>query len=667
MTDLQVPQKKFRPEIEGIRAVAAFLVAIYHIWLGSVSGGVDVFFIVSGYLITTSLLTRVEKQGTINMTEYVMGLARRLFPLAFTVILVIALLSILMLPQAQWQETIAQTFSSAFYYQNWQLATSAVDYLAQNNQAGPFQHFWALSIQGQFYVTWPLLILLVFFLARKVLKTPVRKTLLVVLGVIFTASLSYSIYITNVNQPWAYFDTFARVWEFSMGGMLALLISYVTLPKAISTVIGWLGLAIISLTGIMLPVANVFPGYVALLPTTGVILVIIAAENGSRFGVERLLGSKPFLYFGGISYAYYLWHWPLLIFYYAYFDADVVTAQGGILILVLAFILSVASTKILESPIRGISVRTSKGKLAAVLACFMAPVIATGITWGAYVEESQGEVQEDYDVEDYPGARVISDGITPSEDKDPIPTSVQAKDHLPEFYEETECYSGLNNAEVKKCSYGDTENPEYTIALVGGSHSGHWFPALQEMSDELSLQIDVYNKDGCRFSDNDFDGQLNESCMQWNEDVVEPLIQDEPDLVFTTANVNRGETVPQGYINQWKKLEGVTEIFAVRDNPRMAEDIPLCVEEKGPEQCAIPRDEALADVAPWENTEGIPDNVTFADLSEYFCDEDSCDPVIGNVLVYRDKHHLTTLYSLTLSPALKKHIVNALEKIETNE
>ena len=138
LMDLKVPEKKFRPEIEGVRAVAALLVAVYHIWIGSVSGGVDVFFIVSGYLITTSLLSKMEREGRINLFEYLLGLARRLFPIAFTVLLFTTVFAILILPESVWKQTIPEIFSSAFYFQNWQLANTAVDYLAKDNIASPF-------------------------------------------------------------------------------------------------------------------------------------------------------------------------------------------------------------------------------------------------------------------------------------------------------------------------------------------------------------------------------------------------------------------------------------------------------------------------------------------------------------------------------------------------
>ncbi|MHC0036375.1 acyltransferase family protein [Pseudoneobacillus sp. C159] len=663
MNDLRTPIKKFRPEIEGVRAVAAFLVAIYHIWIGKVSGGVDVFFIVSGYLITTSLLSKIDRDGGIQFFDYLAGLAKRLFPIAFTVLFLTTLTSILVMPQTQWMQIMSESFTSAFYYQNWQLANNAVDYLAQNNGASPFQHFWALSIQGQFYVTWPIIILLAFFIAKKVLRTPVRKTLLAILLLIFTTSITYSIYKTSVNQPWAYFDTFARVWEFSLGGILALTISYFQFEKSVNVILGWVGLAIICLTGMLLPVSSVFPGYAALFPTTGVILIIISAENNSRIAVNKLLGSKPFLFFGSISYGFYLWHWPILIFYFAIMRTDAISLQGGLIIIGLAFILSVISTKGIETPIRKMNVNHSRLKLAAVLITFMIPVFIVNTTWGVTVNQTMKGLEEELVVEEILEAVAAPIFTEPTPNQRIIPSTIHVKYQLPAFYENPECYSEYNDPKVKVCSFGEAANPEYTIALVGGSHSGHWFPALEEIAATNHLRIDVYNKDACRFSDDNFNGQLHDSCMEWNKKLLEKLIADPPDYVFTTANIGKEETIPAGYLSQWRKLEGITEVFAIRDNPRMLIDPPVCVDEGELTKCMAPKKAVLSDRLPWENTEGIPSNVTFADLTKHFCDDENCSPVIGNILAYRDLHHISTYYSKMLAPALAEHLIPALEKL----
>ncbi|WP_277679847.1 acyltransferase family protein [Gracilibacillus dipsosauri] len=660
MNDLRVPEKKFRPELEGVRVVAALLVAIYHIWLGSVSGGVDVFFIVSGYLITTSLLSRMERDGRIRFYEYYLGLMRRLIPNAYIVLLFCLVGAFILLPQTQWQQVISEIFASGFYFQNWELAFNSVDYLAQNNAASPLQHFWALSVQGQFYLTWPFIIFITFIIAKKVLKTPTRKTLLAILTILFVASISYSIYITTVNQPWAYFDTFARIWEFSLGGILALLIPYLNFSKLINLIIGWVGLIIILFTGIILPVSTVFPGYAALLPITGVILVIVSAENSHAFGVKRFLGSKPLLFIGGYSYAFYLWHWPLLIFYYAYFQTETVPYLHGLVIIIVAFVLSYLSTTIVEKPIRSLSVKQSKVKLSFIVLLFVIPIMGANMYWESYAEKKEQELLEQYNVDDYPGALVIYENAEVPDGVEPLTIPSGVESELPKFYSDG-CYVQMDQDGLTMCSYGETDNPEYVVALVGGSHSGHWFPALEAITDDLNLRIDVYNKDACRFS-TDLEGILTESCNDWNDLVLEELLKDPPDIIFTTSTVANEPKVPEGYIDMWKHFEGKSKIFAIRDNPIMSQDIPTCVELNGAAECEEPREGLLAEDNPWEVTEGLPEHVYFADLTEYFCDDDSCYAVVGNVLVYRDDNHISTLYSHTLANPLKDEFVRALEE-----
>jgi len=272
---------------------------------------------------------------------------------------------------------------------------------------------------------------------------------------------------------------------------------------------------------------------------------------------------------------------------------------------------------------------------------------------------------EVYAVEDYPGARLISDNIIPPENIDPIPDLVNVKNDFPSFYEDKGCFSSQADTGVKMCSYGTTDDPDYTIALVGGSHSGHWFPALEVVAQELNLQIDLYYKDACRLTTENFDGDLSESCMDWNKQIMEPLINNPPDLVFTTANVGNSGTIPTGYLNKWKELEGITKVFAVRDNPRMLLNPSPCLEET-PNECSVPREDALSQSPPWEKTENLPGHVYFADMSEYFCDEKTCSPVIGNVLVYRDFHHITATYSETMGPALAEKITEVLNELEVD-
>ena len=666
MAENKLVQRKFRPEIEGLRAVAAMLVAIYHIWFGNVSGGVDVFFVISGFLITTSLLSRYQKHNKIDFIGFILRLAKRLFPVGFTVLFITTIGCILWLPEIRWEQTANEVFASALYFQNWELAINAVDYLGQNNEASPFQHFWAMSIQGQFYVIWPILLLVAILLAKYIFKTSLKSVFLWTLVVVCGFSFAYSVYLTAINQPWAYFDTFTRVWEFGIGGVISLIIAKVRLPRTISFVIGWAGLIALVTCGVILQVATVFPGYAALWPVLSAIFILFAGDQGGRFGVHQLLSTKPLMKFGGISYAFYLWHWPVLLFYLLLTSQEQVSTLEGIGIIAFAAILSYVSTSLIEKPIRKGKLFQTNGKTAAIAVSLMIPVLVLSSGWAYTIQKKQEVVDVIGEKDDYPGAMILtqlSNDIGNDSDVDVMPTPVQARNDLPEVYENG-CHQALGESELLECTFGAEDDPDYTVALAGGSHSAHWLPALQEIAKSENIQIVNYTKSGCRFSDDD---TVEKDCQEWNEQLLDTLIAKQPDIVFTTADVaGRKEVkVPEGYVTQWKALEDADiNVFAIRDNPRLGFDVAACVEENGLDidACTREREDVLPVESAWDKLDNPPENVHYVDLSDAFCTPGTCPPVIGNVLVYRDNGHITATYAKTLAPILKEELMRALEE-----
>lgn len=668
MKDLKIPEKRYRPEIEGLRTFATLLVVIYHIWLGRVSGGIDVFFILSGFLITTSLITKLEKHGTVAYSHYLLGLVKRLFPQALIVSTVICIASLFILPKVQWEALKSHIVASVLYFENWRLAFDAVDYLERDNATSPFQHFWSLSVQGQFYVVWPFIIVLAFGLAKYTFKLPVRKTLLAVLSFMIVVSLSYSIYKTYTDQAWAYFDTFARVWEFSIGGVFAILLPYLIFNKYVSTFLGWIGLVIICTTGLVLPVSTVFPGYLALVPITGAILILVAAQNSTKLGVDKMLAWKPLTSIGGLSYGIYLWHWPLLIFYQIQFDVQTVPIVDGLVLIIITMVLAYISTRFVEKPIRSLDNNKHKIPLYASLVILFLTVFASAIVFAQFVKAEKQKINETpITAEYYPGAAALYNNAEVKDVGMFIPSLLDIKMDVPDFYSLHHCLA-QGKEEVRLCQFGAKENPDYTVAVVGGSHAGHWMPALEILAEEMNFRIDLYSHDGCRFTTADKKFKFKEVCLKWNENMIEVLKQSPPDLVFVPSTLNKRQEIPQGFINQWKALDGYTHIFGIRDNPRMKENIPACIERvRYVTKCSVARDEALSKVAPWEYTKDIPDNVYFADLSDNFCDEERCHGVIGNIVVYRDNNHITSTYMRTLAPALKAPLQEAFDLLDSGQ
>lgn len=623
------------------------------------------FFIVSGFLITTSILSRYQKTGTISFTNYYLNLLKRLIPLGFLVLFLITIASYLFLPQIVWSETIKQLLASAFYYENWQLAFNSVDYLAQNNEASPVQHFWAMSLQGQFYLIWPLVIMIAVLLAKYVLKKSLKTTVLTVLVSLFTISIIYSIYKTSVNQPWAYFDTFARVWEFSLGGILAMTIFKINLKKSFAVIAGWLGLIIIISTGLLLPVSTVFPGYAALYPIAGVMLIMISGSNGGQYGVHRFLASKPMTSLGGISYGIYLFHWPILIFYFTITDNVDVSLMHGIIIIAVSILLSYIVTNLIEKPIRSINIQTSRPKVIAIILAFIIPVAMFNTLWQVEVKSSEAEIANIEFDHTHRGAMVFAqiDETQITEVEEIKPNPVQSRQDKPISYPDG-CHQVQGESEVIKCDYGVTDNAEYVIAIVGGSHSAQWLPALQAISETENIKIVNMTKSACRFTASE--DEVSDDCYKWNQNVIQELIEMKPDLVFATADIGSTQTIPEGYVEQWINLEQHNiPVFAIRDNAWFSFDPAVCAEENASnlQECSVKQEDVLPKVSAWDKLDNKPGNVYYYDLSNYFCVDGQCDIVIGNILVYRDSHHITATYARSLAPFLKPYIMDTFKEL----
>jgi peptidoglycan/LPS O-acetylase OafA/YrhL len=665
----------FRPEIEGLRAIAAILVAVFHIWLGRVSGGVDVFFVVSSFLITTGLLGHIDRWQRVDFALFWGRLIKRLVPVAYVVLCAVVVAGIVMMPKSRWKDTIEQVAASAVYLENWALAFRSVDYLAQHEAVSPVQHYWALSVQGQFYVLWPLLVAGAALVARRA-GIAFRPVLVAALAVIFTASLAFSVYFTAKNQPFAYFHTAARAWEFSMGALLAVAIPYLNPSKALRVVLGWLGVAAIISCGILLQVSRVFPGYAALWPTLAAICIITAGTSGSRFGADRLLASRPLVYLGGISYGIYLWHFPILAFWRQYAQPYQLPPSAGVAILVLSIGLAALTTRYIEG-----RVREPRGQTAARgrpfvfgLAC-LAPVVVALSIWSGWYMAAKHPKQTIAAVKttDHPGALARTSGFqyVGASDVDVVPGPLQVAEDR-ESVDQPGCVSDPEATEPGVCQItGNTQavGRRLTIAVVGGSHSSQWLPALKLIAEPSGWDVYSFTKSNCPFY---FGSTVSEkevgSCQRWNQNVMQAVLKLHPDAVFMTStrydDDADDEFVPDGYINAWQQLAAAhIRVIALRDNPDFEFDVSACVELHGADSplCGLPRHQMLEVPSPTELIPNPPATVRFIDLSDYFCDGQTCPPVIGNVLVYRHMNHITATYVKTLAPMLQTELQKALQ------
>lgn len=655
----------YRPEIQGLRAIAVALVAAYHVWLGRVSGGVDVFLLLSGFFTTGALLRRQDREGRTGIVAYWAKTLRRLTPTAVVVLLAVAAGSLTLELHARWTNTLHEIIASAFYVENWKLAESSVDYLAAHDAASPVQHFWSLSVQGQFYLAWPLLIALAAVVAHR-LRRPVTPLVTWALGGLFAVSLAYSIYRTAVAQAFTYFDTAARVWEFALGGLLVIVLHRLDPPRRVRLALGWLGVAGLVSCGLVLQVSTVFPGYAALWPTLSAAAVIVAGTSGLPYGADRLLSSRPLRHLGDVSYALYLWHWPLLAFYLAATGRSAVSVKGGVAVLATAYGLAVATKWLVEDRFRYGA--TARGSFAFCAGCVAVVLAVCGVWSGGMTVQRRQLAALAADTDNYPGARLLAvPGLKlPRVPVQPGPLS--AASDTPRAF--TGCQQTIAGTTARTCWFG-AKRASRTIAVVGGSRAGHWLPALEEIAERESWRILYVTKASCLFSGAPqwLHDERYPACEAWNDDVLRVLRAEKPDVVFTTAtyvDAHKGEYVPAGYVDRWRLLDRMgIPVIAVRDVPRPGFSVPECVERADGDASACARRRTdFFDGRPLAAKFGaLPANVRLIDMTRFVCGPQVCPAVIGNVLVYFDDSHFTATFARTLAPMLRHRMDAALRTL----
>ena len=382
-----------RPEIQALRAVAVGAVVLHHGWPAVAPAGymgVDVFFVVSGFLITGLLLREHERAGRIDLGAFYLRRARRILPAAVTVLLVVAAATLALVPQRDWADWFRQIVASALYYENWQLAADSQTPAYADLASTPVQHYWSLSVEEQFYLVWPLLLILAIWYARRRSRA-IAPVLLVILGAVTVASLIHSVMLTAADHNLAYFSTTSRTWEFGAGGLLALLAAAPLAGReTLRTVVSWAGLALIVVPILTFRDHDAFPGMWAALPVAGTMAVIWAGMPATRWSTARLAGLQPVQWVGDVSYSLYLWHWP--IFMFTPFLIGVPNpAWAMVLLVVLSLLVAGLSKRLIEDPFRTRRNPVSRrpAVLLGALGMLVAAVVGAGLVAPGIAAEQQ--------------------------------------------------------------------------------------------------------------------------------------------------------------------------------------------------------------------------------------------------------------------------------------
>ena len=675
---MTAPIGGFRPEIQGLRAIAVLIVLVFHLWPEALPGGyvgVDVFFVISGYLITGLLLREAERDGRISILGFYAKRIKRLLPAA-TLVLVAVATCISILPVVRWEGTAHEIIASALYVENWWLAANSIDYLALESAPSPLQHYWSLSVEEQYYIVWPILLALAWWIpgARRRPRA-VFGALVVGIGIL---SLLHSIHITSKSPGFGYFATTTRAWELAIGGALAIFTGWQRLPTSARVAAGYLGIAAIVLAAVSFDTTTVFPGYHAALPTAGAALVLVSAQ--SRWAPYALLKTRPFQYFGDISYSLYLWHWPVVIFYQE-ISGRSLGVVDGVIVAAVSIAFAHQSKYLVEDRFREPAFPSPKrwATFALAAACIAWSVASALFVLNQVrmrVEADAGAIVEEGA---HPGAMAIFADARFDPAVPFVPQPLQAVKDQSLAYRDG-CIASLTDPEVRECRYGNKAGKKHLV-IVGDSHAVHWIPALDVIAQRRGWRLTAITKSACPMARIGLDTGPTEqvqSCIDWNRAAIETVISYAPDVVvfahswgsLTGLGQNRTEGARQvaGWITTlWHELDRAgASVIAIRDTPRMKPLPTECMAAVGATStaCANARSAALPPVDPLVIAAENHGQALLVDMNDYICGPDLCEPVVGNVFVWRDSHHLTATYAQTLATPLEKKIDGVLRMAE---
>ncbi|MET8154474.1 acyltransferase family protein [Actinoplanes sp. NPDC049668] len=664
--------ERHRRDIEGLRAVAVLLVVAYHCGVPYLTGGyvgVDVFFVISGFLITGLLLREAGRTGRVSIRRFYARRALRLLPASTVVVVVTMAAAALWLPPLRLTAILSDALHTTIYSMNWRLAAVGTDYLNADAEPSPLQHFWSLAVEEQFYLVWPLLLLVVVRRGGRGLGT--------VLAVLTAGSLLLSVWQTRHNAGWAYFGAHTRAWELGVGALLAVGAAHLgRIGPRVSRALTGCGLAAIVISAFGYTASTPFPGYAALLPVLGA-AAIIAGGCATRPDQPGLLGLPALQGIGRLSYSWYLWHWPaLLIAPYALGHPlatweNVAVALGALLLAGLTYacvenpVRHLAALR--DRPWRGIGVGAALSLVAAGLCALIAFTAghASGIsTYKAAPLTDAGGL----------GQSLAAAVAMPAVPRNLTPRLAKAADDKPRIYRER-CSGAFDDAEVKTpCAYGDLASPT-TVVLFGDSHAGHWFPAMEAIAKRRGWKLVMVTKSACSAADTlIYEDALKREfteCVQWRRAAWQHIRSLEPAIVVMASTAPSAEalkvtgTQDQAWVDAWKRSVAAvsgpgTRVYFINDTPWQAGSMPNCLSAHLDDPLVCARSRKAAVNVPQRRrlvmTAVRAQGATVIDPLPWFCTASRCPGIVGNILVYKDQHHMTTAYSRFLAPLLSARL-----------
>lgn len=684
---------RFRRDVEGLRALAIGFVLIYHAGVSAIPGGfigVDIFFVLSGFLITGLLVREVESSGTISLPRFYARRAKRLLPASALVLVTTAILTWQFTSVVTWRDIGTEITAAAAYLVNWLFAAQSVDYLAEGSGASPVQHFWSLAVEEQFYIIWPILLLLVTLVARRRASLNLRRTMFWALLLVVIPSFLSSLLWTAHDPSVAFFVTPTRLWELGIGGLVALgAHHWQRISGRTAAIAAWTGLVALLAGAFLLDSTVPWPSSWALVPTLGTAAVIIGGYASRPGTPTQILGMRPLVWIGGLSYSLYLWHWPILV------TAKSALGELGpwlsVAIVLLTFIPAWLSYRFVENPVRNarslndsrlaLSVGLNLTAVSALagIALILAVPSSTTTTEGTSINSLGANVLTV--PKNQPDAR--PDIPHPDTADQVIPAPSDAVDDVPAAYENG-CQVDQQSTTISPCVIGDPAG-SVEIALIGDSKALQWESALDSIGHELGWRIETLTKSSCPFSSAgaQLAGEPYASCDTYNRAVREYLVGSEgPDAVIVSGYAARAydehgayieEAAVAGQTEAWQALENSgIEVLALLDNPHPVSipdsenQVYGCVAENldSLRACSFTTADGIeASGSPsMREAANATDSVDVVDMNDWICSTSVCPAVIGNVLVYRQGSHLTDTYVRTLTAHLEDQLRPLLDE-----
>ncbi len=669
---MQAPKNtaEFRPDIEGLRGIAILLVLLFHAGLPWTPGGfigVDVFFVISGFLITGKLWRESQQPGGLNIAKFYAWRIRRLLPAALVAVALISLVGLLIAAPLDRSELAADGAASALSIANMRFIGS-VDYFAPTSSPSPFLHFWSLSVEEQFYLVWPALIVLLTWRGGS------SRRLIAALLIGVVASFALSVWLTDASPARAFYLLPTRVWQLGVGGLLALIGVMGTSHRA--GALAWAGLAAVVVAGVALTAEMPYPGLAALLPTAGAVALLYGGAAPS--GPARLLAAAPLRFLGKISYSLYLWHWPLLVLPLIFLERAL-TGVEIVASVAAAIGVSWLSWRFVEQPFR-YGDRSRRTTSWSAIRIGVAGILSVALfTQGlaAALPSSAVAVQPTPSPSGSPapspsGSPVASHGpITLPADL--TPSLASARDDE-ERLRGDGCLAFERVTTPPDCEYG-VKGSAITIALVGDSHASHWFPAIEAVALERGWRLLTFVKVSCSFTSlvqrNLALKREYRECTTFNEATVARLNQVKPALTIivnrrTFRPINEGITsalAGAALGEMVARLPGATAILV--DTPDPGRDVPACLSMHPDDvrACLFTQNDAdNREIGVAERVAAEVSGALLIDLTGKICAAWPCSPIDQSVLIYRDEDHMTETFSRSLAAPLGVEIAKLLPR-----